>query len=164
MRRFMHTLMPLGVAVVSVALFPPAGLSMPAGYQSDTRAYNLAHGRVVFADKCLRCHESGRRGAPVVGETDDWRHRLEQPLETLIRHAIEGHGDMPARGDQEITDQDVAAAVAYVVDRARLHAAEELNALPPPAAGGPVTRTGESSANGVMQMFLLLMRKPGRVD
>ena len=84
----------------------------PSAYKQDTRAYNLAHGRVVFTNKCMRCHESGRKGAPVFGDSTDWAERLEQPLDTMIGHAINGHGRMPARGDQDISDQDVAAADA----------------------------------------------------
>ena len=87
-------------ALLFAALFhvAPCGAE-PPGYERDTRSYNLAHGRLVFVDKCLRCHESGRRGAPVYGDTADWAERLEQPLDTLIAHAVQGHGRMPARGD-----------------------------------------------------------------
>ena len=131
----------------------------PSGYEKDTRAYNLAHGRVVFTAKCMRCHESGRKGAPVFGDTTDWAERLEQPLDTMIGHAINGHGRMPARGDQDISDQDVAAAVAYVVDRTRLIVAEELNTLPPSAVGPSADTTGDLSDQAVVQMFLMLYGK-----
>jgi cytochrome c5 len=131
----------------------------PSAYKQDTRAYNLAHGRVVFTNKCMRCHESGRKGAPVFGDSTDWGERLEQPLDTMIGHAINGHGRMPARGDQDISDQDVAAAVAYVVDRTRLIVAEELNTLPPPATGAPADPAAELSDEAVVQMFLMLYGK-----
>ena len=131
----------------------------PSAYKQDTRAYNLAHGRVVFTNKCMRCHESGRKGAPVFGDSTDWAERLEQPLDTMIGHAINGHGRMPARGDQDISDQDVAAAVAYVVDRTRLIVAEELNTLPPPATGAPADPAAELSDEAVVQMFLMLYGK-----
>jgi len=128
----------------------------PLRYEPDTRVYNLAHGRVVFQDKCMRCHESGRKGAPVLGDTDDWKDRLDQPLDTMIRHAQEGHGKMPARGDQDLTDQDVAAAVAYVVDRARTIAASDLNSLPPPSAGNPPAQEVDSEDQAAVHMFLLM--------
>ncbi len=143
---------PLGYAM-------PPGQAMPPGYASDTRAYNLAHGRVVFVEKCMRCHESGVRGAPVFGETDDWRERIEQPLDTLIGHAISGHGRMPARGDQDISDQDVAAAVAYVVNRTRVIAASEGELLPAPAAVASAAPTDETFDEAVLQMFRLLLGK-----
>ena len=133
----------------------PCVLAAPSGYAGDTRAYNLAHGRVVFTEHCLRCHESGRRDAPVVGDSDDWKARIGQPLETLIRHAIDGHGCMPPRGDQDISDQDVAAAVAFVVDRVRLIAVAEGRS--PPAV--PAEPERDELDRVVVQMFLMLFGK-----
>jgi cytochrome c5 len=135
--------------------------SVPASedYLSDTRAYNLAHGRVVFTEHCLRCHEQGRKGAPMLDGSADWAERLAQPLDDLISHAIEGHGDMPARGDADLTDQQVASAVAYVVNRTRQILAEELDELPATAVGGEVRPQPASVDDAVVQMFLLLMGK-----
>jgi cytochrome c5 len=127
----------------------------PPGYESDTRAYNLAHGRVVFTENCLQCHGTGRKGAPVLGDTGDWAGRLEQPLGTLIEHALHGHGRMPPRGELDLNDQDVAAAVAYVVNRARVIAAAEGDLKPAPLAD----QTVDASDYAVVQMFLLLLGK-----
>lgn len=146
-------LLALGLCTYLLAL---SCLADPVRYEPDTRAYNLAHGRVVFTDKCMRCHESGRKGAPVLGDTDDWKDRLDQPLDTMIRHAREGHGKMPARGDQDITDQDLAAAVAYVVDRARTIAANELNTLPASSAGGRSAQAVDADDQAAVHMFLLM--------
>ena len=151
---------PQSAVFIALGLFAQAfGISClaePLGYKTDTRAYNLAHGRVVFAQNCMRCHESGRKGAPVVGDNDDWIARLEQPLDTMIQHALDGHGRMPARGDQDLTDQDVAAAVAYVVDRARMAAADENNSQPAPSAGNLTTQTVDSTDQAAVHMFLML--------
>jgi len=70
--------------VVASQFWALPSLSETPGYDSDTRAYNLAHGRVVFMDNCMRCHEGGKKGAPVLGDTGDWKERIEQPLDTLI--------------------------------------------------------------------------------
>lgn len=160
-------------ALYSLSFMTPSW-AVPGGYGDDTRSYNIAHGRVVFKSKCMRCHESGRRGAPVLGDTEDWRERVQQPLDILIRHAIDGHCDMPPRGDAEITEQEVAAAVAYVVDRARnLITADAIDRLPPSAAGDrPSARTERRGADAraaaaplpgadqaVMQMFMMLLGK-----
>lgn len=122
-------------ALVLLALFVALPCAaQPRGFESDTRAFNLAHGRVVFTDKCMRCHESGRKGAPVFGDTEDWSERLEQPLSTLIEHATSGHGRMPPAGGLELSEQDVAAAVAYVVHYSRLLLVD-VNSLPATASG-----------------------------
>ena len=149
----------LAALVLAAQWFTLPGHAAPPGYASDTRAYNLAHGRVVFVDKCMGCHGTGIRGAPVFGETSDWRERIEQPLDTLIEHAISGHGRMPARGDQDISDQDVAAAVAYVVNRTRVIAAGEGEALPEPAAVESAAPMDDSFDAAVLQMFRLLLGK-----
>ena len=134
-------------------------LRAPSGYESDIRAYNMAHGRVVFTDKCMRCHKRGRKGAPVFGGTGDWQERLKQPLDELIEHAIVGHGRMPAPGDQEVSDQDVADAVAYVVNRMRVIAASEGNLQPVPSAVASSDQAGDSLDRAVVQMFLMLRGK-----
>jgi cytochrome c5 len=152
-------------AATILLMLPGVGVlnaSEGARYDPETRAYNLAHGRVVFSEKCLECHERGRHDAPVLGNIDDWRERLDQPLSTLIQHAIEGHGDMPARGDHDLTDQQVAAAVAYVVDRARLIiAGDDLNNLPPTGAGPtePQLPSPKVSDETIVQMLFMLVGK-----
>ena len=141
------------VAVTTVVVIQTASAEPPS-YSDATRAYNLAHGRVVFTENCLRCHGCGRRGAPLVDDADDWRERVGQPLDTLIRHAIDGHGRMPPRGDRDLSDQDVAAAVAFVVDRARTLAAGAGASSPPPEAAQP-----DGHDQAVVRMFLLLLGK-----
>lgn len=160
MRQIESTLI---LIALGTAALVSAVVAAPVGYESDTRAYNLAYGRTVFTEQCLRCHRCGRRGAPMLSEADDWKDRIDQPLDTLISHAIEGHGDMPARGDLEISDQDIAAAVAYVLNRVRLLTADALNELPPPGAGAPDINTGES-VEPVMNLLLMLLGRSRDID
>jgi len=149
----------LTVLVVASQFWASPSLAETLGYESDTRAYNLAHGRVVFMDKCMRCHKTGKKGAPVLSDAADWMERLEQPLDALIEHAIAGHGDMPARGDQDVSEQDVAAAVAYVVDRTRAIIVADINSLPPPAASVSADKVGDSSDQAAIHMFMLILGK-----
>jgi mono/diheme cytochrome c family protein len=80
--------------------------------------YNLKIGRSVFTEKCLSCHADGIKGAPKLGDVAAWTDRVEQDLDTLIQHAINGHGRMPPKGGfVELTDAQVASAVAYVVNK-----------------------------------------------
>ena len=134
------------------------GMAVGADFFADTRAYNLAHGRVVFTEHCLECHGRGRKGAPIL-EDLEWLPRIEQSLAELIQHAVEGHDDMPPKGDLDIPDQDVAAAVAFVVDRTRNLAIEQLNDLPQTAAGGIDDGGAAPENNAVVQMFMLLLGK-----
>jgi cytochrome c5 len=147
------------LAALALALSGAAAAEV-SGYEPELRAYNLAHGRVVFHDKCMGCHEAGKHDAPVLGETAEWLDRIAQPLDTLIHHAVDGHGDMPPRGDQDLTDREVAAAVAYVVHRTRVlaDAAGELDSLPASAAGS-AELAAEEGDGAIVHMFLLLIGK-----
>ncbi len=83
-----------------------------------------ADGESVYQTSCAACHNAGIAGSPVVGDVDAWVVRLEQGLETLVRHAIEGYtgesGFMPAKGgNPALSDEAVAAAVQFMVDQSR---------------------------------------------
>jgi cytochrome c5 len=82
--------------------------------------YNLKIGRSVFSNKCLSCHGDGVKGAPMLGNVAAWTDRVEQDLDILIQHAINGHGRMPPKGGfSELSDAQVASAVAYVVNKSQ---------------------------------------------
>lgn len=110
-------------------------------------------------NRLVESGKSGRKGAPVLGETGDWHERQKQPLDEPIEHAIVSHGRMPARGDQDVNDQDVAGAVAYVVNRMRVIAASESNLQSVPTAVALSDQTGDSFDRAVVQMFLMLVGK-----
>ncbi len=135
---------------VLLSIMSSSGVATSLGYDRDTRAYNLAHGRVVFKGHCMRCHDDGSEGAPVFGEPDDWSTRIDQPLSVLIEHAIEGHGNMPPRGDTGLADPEIASAVAYVANRAKILLGKQV-------AAEPVNR--EDIDEAVIRMFLLLIGK-----
>ncbi len=92
------------------------GPSIPYG----APCYDLAFGEMVFTRACLSCHARGVHGAPRLGDALDWEDRLRQDPDTLTRHAIVGHGRMPPKGGFfMLSDREVAAAVAYVIERSR---------------------------------------------
>ncbi len=94
---------------------------------------NLEVGKSVFTHKCVRCHATNRFGSPRMNDHEAWRQRLKQGEATLVEHAMKGHGLMPAKGGfRTLTDAEVAAAVSYVVSRARIYAT-----LPEPAHSSP---------------------------
>ena len=142
----------LGYAAIAMLLsvMSSAGMATSLGYGLDTRGYNLAHGRVVFQQHCMRCHDKGTEGAPVLGDPGDWTTRIDQPLSVLIEHAIEGHGNMPARGQTDLADQEIASAVAYVANRARILMGRQVVAEP--ANYEPIDAV-------VMKVFLMLIGK-----
>jgi cytochrome c5 len=77
-------------------------------------------GPQVYNSACLACHGAGIGGAPILGDAAVWAPRLEQGLETLVGHAINGYqgdaGYMPPKGGRlDLSDDEVSAAVEYMV-------------------------------------------------
>ena len=72
-------------------------------------------GEQVVKAQCSKCHETGKGGAPRMGDRAAWTPRLKYGLDSAVRSAIRGHGGMPARGGlAELTDGEVRAAVVYM--------------------------------------------------
>lgn len=77
-------------------------------------------GQKVYDATCRLCHGPGLAGAPKVEDTLTWENRLKQGISKVHKHAIDGfqgqYGVMPPRGgNMELTDQEVKAAVDFML-------------------------------------------------
>ena len=82
-----------------------------------TAAVPRSGGQVV-QEHCAKCHQTGVGGAPKIGDRVAWIPRLKQGFEVAVRSAIKGHGPMPARGGvADLTDSEIRAAIAYMIDQ-----------------------------------------------
>ena len=78
-------------------------------------------GKGTYDSNCVACHGSGIPGIPQLGAAAAWAPRIEQGNDTLYEHAINGYTGsaglpMPAKGgNQNLSDDDVKAAVDYMV-------------------------------------------------
>ncbi len=82
---------------------------------------DLIKGKEVYDSACFICHTPGAAGAPKHGDSKSWAGRNEQDLAVLHDHAIKGYmgksGLMPPKGGRvDLSDDDVKAAVAYMLD------------------------------------------------
>lgn len=82
----------------------------------------LAKGQQVYKSACFACHDMGVAGSPKLGDIDAWAPRIAQGAEILLNHAINGYqgklGYMPPKGGRmDLSDVDVAAAIAYMVSK-----------------------------------------------
>lgn len=80
-------------------------------------------GPQVYNEACITCHGGGIAGAPVVGDAAAWGPRIEQGLDVLKEHAINGFtgstGHMPAKGGRlDFSDREIDDAVEYMVSEA----------------------------------------------
>ena len=82
----------------------------------------LERGATVGEGRCNACHAAlGDTGAPKITRRKAWAPRIAQGLPVLFDHAINGfmgprYTEMPPRGgDPDLTDEDVKAAVAFML-------------------------------------------------
>ncbi len=83
-----------------------------------------ADGEAIYKKVCKSCHASGMMGAPKVGDVADWKARLEKGIDKVNEHAIKGFkgdkGFMPPKGGRgSLSDDEVIAAVAYMVENSK---------------------------------------------
>ncbi|MHB1121982.1 MAG: c-type cytochrome [Ramlibacter sp.] len=102
----------------------PAAPAAPAAAPAATASADNSAGKSVFNKTCALCHAAGVAGAPKPGDKADWGPRIAQGNDVLYKHAIEGFtgakGQMPPRGGaSSLTDDEVKAAVNYMVDQSR---------------------------------------------
>jgi hypothetical protein len=69
----------------------------------------------IVRAQCATCHESGRDGAPKIGDRAAWIPRLKRGLDPLVASAVHGHGPMPARGGlPDLSDAEIRGAIVYM--------------------------------------------------
>ncbi|MDT8439993.1 MAG: c-type cytochrome, partial [Wenzhouxiangellaceae bacterium] len=74
-------------------------------------------GELIYTNACQACHMSGAAGAPQL-VADQWTGRLEQGIDTLVSHAVNGFNAMPAKGGRmDLSDEQVRASVEYMVEQ-----------------------------------------------
>ncbi|MFA7386715.1 MAG: c-type cytochrome [Thiohalobacteraceae bacterium] len=103
-------------AMTAQAEAPAAG----AAAAVDTAGADLAMGQTVYQGKCQACHATGAAGAPKLDDQANWEPRIAKGMDVLVKNAIEGFkgdvGFMPPKGGfASLTDEEVAASVAYMV-------------------------------------------------
>lgn len=80
----------------------------------------LADGKRVYENTCRVCHQDGELGAPKLGDQAAWAPRIDQNMDVLFTHAIEGYKAMPKMGAcYNCSQAEVMAAVKYMVQESK---------------------------------------------
>jgi cytochrome c5 len=81
-------------------------------------------GEQIVQARCAKCHETGKGGAPKIGDREAWIPRVKDGLDATVHSAINGHGGMPARGGlPNLTDGEMKEAIAYMMNKGAAPAA-----------------------------------------
>jgi len=79
-------------------------------------------GEAVYNQACMACHSTGAAGAPMVGNVDQWSARIAKGVDALHQSGINGVAGttMMAKGGRaDLSDQQVMAAVDYMVENSQ---------------------------------------------
>jgi len=76
-------------------------------------------GEEIVQSVCAACHQTGALNAPKIGDRVAWTPLIKDGPKLLVENAIKGIRQMPPRGgNPDLTDIEVARAVAYMANQA----------------------------------------------
>ena len=91
-------------------------------------------GESIVQNQCAKCHQTGKDGAPKIGDRTAWTPHMAKGLDALVDSAVHGHGPMPARGGRaELSNDEIRAAILYMFN----HGLPPVPAPPPTVAADP---------------------------
>lgn len=112
---------PAASAPAASAAAPAASAAAPAPAAPAKLAADA--GQKLYQATCQACHGAGIAGSPKFADKAAWAPRIKQGVATLDEHAIKGFqgkaGMMPPKGGSAATDEEVKAAVEYMVAAAK---------------------------------------------
>ncbi len=77
-------------------------------------------GKAVYQNTCASCHETGVSGAPKIGDKTAWDSLIAKGKDQLVQSVINGKGAMPPKaGNPGLSEEEIRAAVDYMVDQVR---------------------------------------------
>jgi cytochrome c5 len=114
---------PAPAAEAAPAAAPEAAAPAPAAPAAEPVKAAAIDGQKIYTANCAACHTAGIAGAPKFADKAAWAPRVKQGAPVLYEHAIKGFagkaGMMPAKGGSTASDDEVKAAVDYMVGAAK---------------------------------------------
>lgn len=104
---------PVAAAPAATAAAPaPTATAAP---QAAVTVAAAGGGEALYKQSCALCHAAGVANAPKLGDKAAWAPRLAQGMPALVQSVIKGKGAMPPRGASTAPDNEIRAAVEYMV-------------------------------------------------
>jgi len=83
---------------------------------TGTVVYAAADGKQVYEDICAACHDSGKKGAPMLDDMVEWTDRTQILWSDVHeQHVDDGFLGSPGDPKNGVTDEQMEAATNYMV-------------------------------------------------
>jgi len=97
----------------------PAAPVPAAAAPEATAAVNPA-GEKLYKSVCFACHATGVANAPKFGDKAAWDPYIKTGMDAMVKVAMQGKPPMPPKGGAaNASEDDIRAAVQYMVDAAK---------------------------------------------
>ncbi|MDR0259505.1 MAG: c-type cytochrome [Comamonas sp.] len=106
-------------AAPAAAPAEPAAAVAAAPAAAAPTASAAVNGKALYDKACFVCHAAGVAGAPKFGDKAAWAPYIAQGIDSMVKIAISGKGAMPPRGGSSASDEEIHAAVQYMVEHAQ---------------------------------------------
>ncbi len=118
--RVAENIRPVGEVRLPADEEPVEAAPSAASEQAPEAQETAMTGEQVYGLACGVCHGNGIGGAPMLGDAEAWTARVEQGIDVLYEHAINGYqgqaGYMPPKGGNlALSDEAVRSAVDYLI-------------------------------------------------
>jgi len=115
---------PAAAASAAAAPTAPAAAAAPAApapaaAPQQAAAVNPA-GEKLYKSVCFACHATGVANAPKFGDKAAWDPYIKTGMDAMVKVAMQGKPPMPPKGGAaNASEDDIRAAVQYMVDAAK---------------------------------------------
>ena len=100
-------------AAAPAAAAPAAEAAPAAAAPVATAAADV--GKKIYETACVACHAAGVAGAPKLGDKAAWAPRIATGMDALMNSTLKGKNAMPPRGASAASDEELKAAVEYML-------------------------------------------------
>lgn len=112
-------LAPIGQVYMPGEAEAAAALMVAEAQPAEPAAAALT-GPQVYNEACITCHGAGIGGAPLLSDSANWAPRIDQGMDVLRQHAIDGYsgsaGFMPPKGGRlDLSDQEIYDAIDFML-------------------------------------------------
>lgn len=78
-----------------------------------------ASGQDIYKARCSVCHDTGRSGAPKIGDKKAWKPLISKNIDVLVERTIKGSHHPANGGCKDCTTREILAAIKYMVSQSK---------------------------------------------